>query len=227
MNTATPLADEGPVILHHHRHAHQQRGKALGHLGPAMVLLLGVLPVLQGDEALTPLLGLEVAVGAAFVVLMIREFVHLRHHPFRHEAVAWLELAAAAILFIESYHIWHRHHEAEAAGTAPRVHVLPWLYAAVGMVYVVLAFRARQLAERRYLHLHPEGFAVRTKGMGRAHSLRWADISAVQPDGPADVLVRQSDGRTHRISFASLHDGVAHRDRLSAHCQLYNEQFGL
>lgn len=219
MNTATSSVAEGRVILHHRRHAKQQRGKAIGHLGPAVVLFLGILPVLKGDETLTPLLALEVAVGVAYLALMVRELLHLRRHPFHHEAVAWLELAAAAILFIEGYHIWHRHHETEAAGAAHRLHILPGLYTAVGVVYVVLAFRARQLAERRYLHLHPEGFAVRTKGLGPVHNLRWTNIAAVEPDGPADMLVHCPDGQSHRISFASLHDGPAHRDRLLAHCQ--------
>lgn len=219
MNTTTsPAADaEGRITLYHHRHVRQQVSKSLGHLGPALVLLMGISPVLAGEEHLTPLLGLEIAVGAAYLVLMVRELRHLRHHPFHRESVAWLELAAASILVLESYHIWHRHHEAEAAGGPHRLHLLPWIYAAVAVVYVVLAFRMKQLDNRRYLHLHPDGFAVRTKHLGDTHDLRWADIAAVEPAGPADVLVHCTGGQTQRISFAGLHEGTVYRDRLLAH----------
>lgn len=222
MNTAAPTATEGPVTLYHRRHAKQQVAKAIGHIGPAIVLLLGISSILSGQEPLTLLAGLEVAVGALYLLLLVRELRHLRHNPFHREPVAWLELAAAAILALESYHIWHRHHAAEAITGVHKVHMLPWLYAAVAVVYVVMAFRMRQIDGRRYLHLHPEGFAVRTNGLTRAHDLRWADVAAVEPAGAADVLVRRHDGQTHRISFADLHNGAAHRDELLAHAARQN-----
>lgn len=217
MNPAALPAAESRTTLYHHRHAKTQRRKSLGHLGPAVVLLFAVAPVLSGSEAFTPMVGLEFLVGAAYLVLMVRELLHLRHNAFHREPVAWLELSAAAILALESYHIWHRHHVAELAGAPHRVHVLPWLYAAVAVVYVVLAFRMKQLDGRRFLHLHPEGFAVRTSRLGVAHKLRWADVASVEPAGSADVIVHHVDGQPRRISFAELHDGPAHRDSLLAH----------
>ena len=219
MNATNTPASEGLTTLYHRRHAKQQRSKSMGHLGPAVVLLFGVGPILAGQEHLTRLGALEVAVGAAYLVLMVRELLHLRHTPFQRERVAWLELAAAAILALESYHIWHRHHEAEAAGAAHRVHVLPWLYAAVAVAYVVLALRMKEMDGRRFLHLRPDGFAVRTQRLGRQHNLRWADVAALEPAGPADVLVHRTNGQLHRISFADLHDGAAHRDHLLEHYQ--------
>ncbi|MBF9224124.1 hypothetical protein [Hymenobacter ruricola] len=214
--TTSPAAEEC-TTLYHRRHARQQVGKSFGHFGPAVVLLFGIAPVLGGDEPFTLLRALEVLIGAAYLVLMVREWRLLRHNPHHREPVAWLELAAAAILALESYHIWHRHHEAELAGQPHRLHVLPWLYAAIAAVFVVLAFRMRQLDGRLFLHLHPAGFAVRTSRLGRAHRLRWAEVAAVEPAGPADALVRCTDGQTHRIAFADLHEGPAHRDRLLAH----------
>ncbi|HEX8328884.1 MAG TPA: hypothetical protein VF629_15195 [Hymenobacter sp.] len=222
MKVANPSPEsQDRNTLFSRRHARQQVGKTVGHFGQALVLLGGISPVLTGDESLTFLRALEVAVGAAYLVLMVRELLHLRHNPHHQERVAWLELAAAAILFLESYHIWHRHHEAELAGAAQRFHVLPWLYAAVACVYVWLAFRMRQLAGRRYLHLHAEGFAVRTGQLSASHTLRWADIASVEPVGPAGVLIRRVDGQEHRIVFDALHEGAAHRDRLLAHVRLH------
>jgi len=220
MNTvASSAAVQGPITLYHRRHGKQQVAKAIGHVGPAVLLLLGVAPILTGEESITLLSGLEVVIGAIYLALMVRELRHLRHNPFHRERVAWLELAAAAILAMESYHIWHRHHEAELAGAPHRVHTLPWLYAALAVVYVVLAFRMRQMDAHRFLHLHPEGFAVRTKGMRQAHRLHWADITTVESEGSADVLVHRADGQTHRISFANVHDGLEHRARLLEHVQ--------
>jgi hypothetical protein len=206
-------------MLSNRRHPRRHFAKALGHLGPALVLVSGVAPVLTGAEPLTFLAGLELVVGAAYLVLMARELLQLRHNPFNQARVAWLELAAAAILALESYHSWHRHHEAALAGAPPRPHLLPWLYAAGAVVYVVLALRMRQLANRLYLHLHDDGFAVRTGQFGRAHHVRWADVAAAEPAGPTGVLIRRTDGQEHRIAFDRLHDGPAHRDRLLAHVQ--------
>ena len=216
MNPAALPAAESRTTLYHHRHAKMQRRKSLGHLGPAVVLLFAVAPVLSGSEAFTPMVGLEFLVGAAYLVLMVRELLHLRHNAFHREPVAWLELSAAAILALESYHIWHRHHVAELAGAPHRVHVLPWLYAAVAVVYVGLAFGMKQLDGWRFLHLHPEGFSTRTHRLKRAQHLRWADLATVEPAGPADLLLHHLNGRTQRISFADLHDGATHRDALLA-----------
>jgi len=218
MNTVTPAA-EGRTTLYHRRHLKQQVAKSLGHVAPALVLFSGVMPILTGAEHFTLLAGLEIVVGAAYLGLMVRELRHLRHNPFHREPVAWLELAAAGILVLESYHIWHRHHEAELVGAPHRLHVLPWVYAAVALMYVVLAFRLNRLTDRQFMHLHPEGFSVRTQRLGPAHELTWAEITAVEPEGPADVLVHGASGPPHRISFAHLHEGPAHRDRLLAHYQ--------
>lgn len=217
METVAPTAVEGPVLLYHRRHVKMQRAKSLGHIGPAVVLLFAVSPVLEGREPFTLLVALEFLVGAAYLVLMVRELRHLRHNPLHRERVAWLELAAAGVLALESYHIWHRHHVAELASGVPNVHLLPWIYAATALAFVVMAFRMKQMDGRRFLHLHPDGLSVRTKRLGAPQHLRWSEVAAVEPHGPADLLVRRHDGQTQRISFASLHEGIAHRDRLLAH----------
>ncbi|OGX85058.1 hypothetical protein [Hymenobacter glacialis] len=212
-----PSSTEEPAALVRRRHTRRQFAKTLGYLGPALVLAGGVAPVLAGTEPLTGLRAVELLLGASYLVLMLRKIWQLRLNPFHQSAVAWLELAAAAILAIESYQLWHRYHEAELAGAPVQVPVLPWLYAAVAVVYVVLAFRMRQLATRQYLHLHAEGFAVRTGQAGQAHNLRWADIATVEAAGATSVLIRRTDGQEHRIAFDGLPDGQAHRDRLLAH----------
>ena len=220
MNAASAAA--APITLYQQRYIRRQRGKTVVHLVPAVVLLSGVLEVATGAEPLSWLRVVEFVVGAAYLLLMARELRHLRHqsraHP-QHEPVAWLELAAAGILALEGYHLWHRHHEAALASGSTRFHVLPWLYGGVAVFYVGLAFGLRHLLERRFLHLHPAGFRGRVGLLGPAFSYEWADVRAAEPAGPADLVVVHHDGQRRRISFAGLHDGPARRDQLLAHVQ--------
>jgi hypothetical protein len=179
--------------------------------------LSSALAVITGAERLSWITGAEFVVGAAYLVLMVREFRHLRHNPHHQEPVAWLEIAAAGILALEGYHIWHRHHEADALRGTHTFHALPYVYWALAVVYLGLAFGLKRLLARRHLHLHPEGFSGRTHPFRPAFRFNWADIASAEAAGPADLVVRRTNGRQHRFSFASLHDGPAHRDRLLAH----------
>ncbi|MVN75401.1 hypothetical protein GO988_03590 [Hymenobacter sp. HMF4947] len=212
-------APEALIRLYPRRYAQQQRAKALSHLVPALVLLTGGMAVLGGREPLTPLLGLEFGVGASYLLLMARELRHLRHAHPHHEQVAWLELAAAGILGLEGYHIWHRHHAAELAGAAHRLHVLPWLYAGLAVVYVSLAFGLARLGARRYLHLHPGGFGMRTRLLGPAQAVQWPDLASVEATSPTAVQLHFANGRQQALAFGHLHDGASHCAQLLAHTQ--------
>ena len=209
----------GPIILYHKRRARIERAKGLSHVVPALVLFSGVLGVVTGKEPFTLLLGLEVLVGAAYIVLLVREIQHTRQHPNHHEQVAWLELAAAGIFAIEGYHIWHRHHEAALRTGEHEFHVLPWLYGALAVWYVAMAFGLARIYARRHLHLHTEGFSGRMHPFRRGFSYTWAEIDRLEPSGPTDVLVHHSNGQQQKISFANVQDGPAMRDKLLAHGQ--------
>lgn len=209
-------------ILYPLRYRRAGRGKALAHLVPAILLVSGLLPLLLGQEPLTALLLLEVLIGGCYLALMARELRHLRHPTPHHERVAWLELAAAGILGLEGYHIWHRHHEHNVAAGTHTFHVLPWLYMGAALVFVVLAFGMRQLLERRFLHLHADGFAGRLQLLGAPFSYRWADVRTVEPADPARALVWASDDQPARqLSFGHLLDGPAWRDQLVAHAHAH------
>lgn len=213
-------SETGPVILYNKRRALQERAKGLSHLVPAMVLLGGLLAVLSGHEPLTLLIGIEVLVGVAYIGLLVREMLLLKRHGItHHEKVAWLELAAAGILGLEGYHIWHRHHETALRTGVHKVHILPWLYFGVSIWYVVMAFGMARLHERRFLHLHAAGFEGRMHPFRRRFQFHWKDVVRVEPDGPADAVVHLANGRQHRLSFTDMHDGAAHRDRLLAHAR--------
>lgn len=205
------------ITLYHKRRARIERARGLSHLVPALVLLSGVGGVLSGAEKLTGLLLLELGVGIAYVALLAREMLQLRRHgPAHHEQVAWLELAAASILALEGYHIWHRHHEAYLRTGIERTHVLPWLYWAVAAWYVVMAFGMARLHQRRFLHLHPAGFSGRTSVFSSRFDYAWATVRRLEPVGEADVIVHSATGQPRRLSFKNVYDGPAHRNRLLA-----------
>ncbi|QJX45567.1 hypothetical protein HMJ29_00865 [Hymenobacter taeanensis] len=204
-------------VLYHKRRARVERAKGLSHLVPAFVLIGGVLGVLVGEEPFTLLVGVELLVGVAYVGLLVREQVHLKRHPAHHERVAWLELAAAGILALEGYHIWHRHHEKALLTGRHQVHVLPWLYALLAVWYTAMAFGMARMYERRHLHLHAEGFSGRLHPFKRRFAFTWNEVVRVEPVGEADVCVHHADGRQQHLSFAALQDGPAHRNRLLEH----------
>lgn len=207
-------------LLYPRRYHKSARVKALSHLAPAVLLVGGLLPLAQGQERLTPLLALEIVIGAAYLVLMARELRHLRHPVPHTEPVAWLELAAAGILALEGYHIWHRHHEHALATGTHQLHVLPWLYALAAAMYVGLAFGTTRLARRRYLHLPATGFDGRLRMLGAPFRFEWSQVRLVEAQEPASLLVYpQSAAAPRNLSFAHLLHGAQHRDRLLAHAQ--------
>lgn len=212
-----PAFSSGHTLLYDKRHALRQRARGLSHLMPAVVLLSSILKVISGEVPLSALVIIELVVGAAYVILLVQELRHLSRGHLHPGKIAWLEIAAGGVLALEGYHIMHRHHVVEAAGAPQRFHVLPWLYFALAVVYVAMAFWLPRVLQRRHLHLHDAGFGGRLHPLGRGFSFAWEDVTSVEAIGPADVLVHLTDGTEKRISFAKMHDGPAHRDRLLAH----------
>jgi hypothetical protein len=210
-------AATGPITLYPKRRVQMERAKGLSHLAPAMVLLGGMLGVMRGTERFTLLLAIELVVGAAYLLLLVRELRHLRHHPNQHERVAWLELAAAGILALEGYHLWHRYHEKELLTGEHKVHILHWLYATLAVWYVFMAFGLGRLHERRHLHLHAEGFSGRLHPFGRRFAYTWDELDRLEPNGSADVVVHHTNGGQRHLSFKSILAGPALRDQLLAH----------
>lgn len=215
---AAPAFEHHP--LHHRRHAIRQRTKALSHLVPALVLVQGAVGALSSG-ALEWVRGLELAVGLAYVGLLIREMIHLRRHPTGavHHGPEWLELAAAGILALEGYHIWHRHHEAELAGEPHRTHYLPWLYAALALVYVGLAFGAGRLATRQGLHFTADGFWMRLLPISQVRRVQWADLQAVTiaPNATDLLLHPRGGGLPQLLKLSPYHNAEVLRERIMAH----------
>lgn len=153
----------------------------MAHLGPAVLLVHGTAKAVRHREV-SGLHGLEFAVGAVFVALVLRHWFRVRYRADRAapHGPEWLELAAAGILGLEGYHLHHRH----ALAPGPHsFHVLPWLYGAVAVGYALLAFHPAWLVRRRGLRFTPDGFWLRRWALGRARRAHWAALRAVVPVG--------------------------------------------
>ena len=205
--------------LRHHRHTRRKVGRGLSHLMPAVLLVTSTMRALAEHGPLGIARIIEFVVGAAYIGLLVRELRQLRAGAAHHGRVAWLEVAAAGILALEGYHIWHRHHEAQLHGAPERFHLLPWLYWGLALVYLALAFGLISISRRQYLRLEPDGFSGRLRPFGRAFSLRWAELAEVVPVGAADLRVRLKNGRERRLSLTHLHEGARYRDEVVAHAR--------
>ena len=215
MTPALPAVEYYP--LPHRRHAVRQRAKALSHVVPALVLVQAGAAAFSGSEQLSVRL-LELVIGTAYLVLLVREWRHLRHPPTGAppHGPAWLELAAAGILALEGYHIWHRHHEAELAGAPHRVHYLPWLYAVLALVYVGLTFGAGRLARRQGLHFTADGFWLRLRPLGRVQRVHWAALRAITPaaSGPDLLLHALGGGAPQVLKLSPYYNAALLHERL-------------
>lgn len=185
------------------------------HLVPAMVLVSGAFGVLVGAEALTPLLALELFAGGAYLLLLIPELRRQRAGHVHHGAIDWLEVAAAAILGLEAWHIAHRHHVTDGAtGQAATFHALPWLYAAVAVAYLALAFGWLNLHGRRFLALDATGIRARLQPFGKSQVIRWDELTAAEAVGENAVRLSRRSGPPVTLSFAHVADGHHHRTTL-------------
>ena len=185
--SAAPVSHE----LFTARDARRDRVKGLDHLVPAGVLVVGAVDAFRRHEA-GGFRMLELAVGAAFVVLLVEHWVRVRTRPAPVPGPAhghgpvWLELAAGGLLGLEAYHLAHR----PAAATGPsHWHLLPWAYGALAVWYVLQAFHRARPASRRRLHVTAEGFWLRRWVLGRARRVSWSALRALVPVGVGPDLL--------------------------------------
>jgi len=143
----------------------------------------------------------DAIVAVALVVAIAREY-SLRGAPHgeqqHHGTIAWTEVAAALMLFVEAYHQWHE-------GRPGRK--LPYLTALVGLITLYKGMRhdwfAARTARRRVLRLDGEGMLFRWSRLHRVRVPR-SEIASLAVSDRA-VVVTRPDG-THRT--ISLRDAL-------------------
>ena len=209
------------------RSARRERFKGLNHLVPAVVLVQGATDAITHHDV-NWARGLELALGMVFVVLLVRHWYAVRHRPtgpappHRPEphGPEWLELAAGGILAMEGYHLWLR--PALVAATH-KFHVLPWLYGAVAIWYVLMAFHRARPSSRRSLCITPAGFWLRRSVLGRAHRVPWAGLRALAPvgEGPDLLLYPLDGGQPQPLALHQYLNGSWLSEQLLAHAVSY------
>jgi hypothetical protein len=167
-----------------------QRMDLFGHGVAAFGLLAAAMDTLPGASAAQTALGAVELVGAAALAgAIVREVRERDEH--RPAGISWLNLAAAAVLFVEWYARW------SAGGKL----VSPPLLS--GVVALALAFLhpriQRRLRDKWSLRVDDDGISLRA-GRFRRAAARWSELRSVDAT-PESVRLVTADGREQRISI--------------------------
>lgn len=173
-----------------------QRMDLFGHGVAAIALLSAAMDTLPGSTAAQTALGAVELVGAAALAGAIVREVR-GPDADRPAGISWLNLAAAAVLFVEWYARW------SAGGKL----VSPPLVS--GIVALALAFLhprvQRRIREKWSLRIDDDGILIRT-GRFRRAAARWSELRAVDATRDAVRLVT-ADGREQRIRIRLAENG--------------------
>jgi hypothetical protein len=178
-----------------------ERMDLLGHGVAAFGLLTAAMDTVPGGTpAQTALAAVELIGAAALAGALIREL--RTRHDERPAGISWLNLAAAAVLFVEWYARW------SAGGKL----ISPPLLS--GVVTFGLAFLHPLIQRRRNekwsLRIDDDGISLRA-GRFRRAAARWSELRSVDATRDAVCLVT-ADGREQRLGLRT----VENRDEIAA-----------
>jgi hypothetical protein len=172
-----------------------KRIQTLQHVAAAFLLALAAFDHLRsphGHDVLLP--GLELAAGAALITAAIRE--RLRHwRGLGHDHVAWIEIAGAAMSFVEAIHrLYEPHHLS--------FRIVSFVQPAMLLLF---AFFDVRLQSFRYLKVDDEDFVARLRLIlpRKQVALRRVQSFRMTGDGVTFLL---DDGGTQVISLRDIKD---------------------
>jgi hypothetical protein len=162
------------LYLQSRRAARKRRVQTVQHVFAATILFMGGIDHLHH----TPALAIAEMVAAALLIgSVIRERVKRGHHQ---GGVAWVELAGAAMMFVEAVEKTRvRHHWF----FYPLLFVQP-------MVLLAFALFDAQISARRYIKADEDGLELRTRLFFRKR-ISWTELASGVRPNLRDVLNRQ------------------------------------
>lgn len=176
----------------------------LNHAVPAVgLLMVGGQALLAGVHGLELALAVIEVVASALVVATIghsarQARAHGRAGLHHGHGVDWVDIAVAALLFVEAFEKWHaKHHIAR-----PTI-LLGFITLALGLFHGRLMART---AGRRSLHVSDGGISVGGPPF-RALRAGWHDIASITVT-PAHGEIRTRAGRIRRLNLADLGTGA-------------------
>jgi PH (Pleckstrin Homology) domain-containing protein len=194
------------------RSRRRQRALALQkaqHAVPAIGLLgVGLQALREGAHGPElALAAIEIAAGGVLLVAMARSLRAARTSAIRHAAhagVDWIDIWAAAVLFVEALETWH------LKGHIARPVILTALLTlAMGLFHGRIMQAA---ARRRMLEVSAEGIRI-GGGPFRRFCARWSDIRSIDID-QRQASIHTHHGRPRRLALTDLDDAPAVRAAL-------------
>jgi len=167
-----------------------RRVQTLQHVLAALILITtayGHLDDPNHHDVVLPVL--EMAAGAALIVAAIAEKFR-KSHP----RVGWLELAGAAMTYVEAIAKFHEPHHLS-------FHILTFVSPTILLLFGL--FDARIRAGMR-LEANDEAFIARLR-LIRAHRVPWETIRSYRIT-PTHLELTRTEGRIKRIKLADLYD---------------------
>jgi len=164
------LMPEEILIVHSRMAERVKRGQTVQHVLAALLLAIAAIGHLQSPDSHAVVLpALEIAASAALIIAAIRE--KLRHsRGAGHDKVAWLELAGAAMGFVEAFQrVQERQHHHRSFLVLSFVQPV---------ILLLFAFFDARVWSKRYLKLDDDGFEIRLRRWRRR--VRWEDVRSVR-----------------------------------------------
>ena len=165
-----------------------RRAQIAQHVVAAVVLIN--LGIERGTASLLPIC--EIAAGVLLIASVIRERFHKGHGG----GVAWVELAGAAMTFVEAVERSRGHHHLSFL-------ILSFVQPTMLLVFAV--FDA-QIASARYLQADDDGFEARLRLLFRRR-VAWQDLRGFRVEGNA-INLDLVDGK-RKINLRDVVDGDA------------------
>jgi hypothetical protein len=182
------LMPEEILIVHSRVAERVKRGQIVQHVLGALLLANAALGHLRSPDSHAVVLPvLEIAASAGLIIAAIREKV--RHaRGAGHEKVAWIEIAGAAMGFVEA-----------AQRTQERHHLSFLILSFVQpLILLMFAFLDARLWSKRYLKVDDDGFEVRLRRWRRR--VKWSDVRSFRMAGKA-VEFTLTTGRRRTIKL--------------------------
>jgi len=152
---------------------------ACSHLGAgAMLFMLGVEGVTHPGHHPAGIAWLSLAVGAAYLVTVVREIRHIRRGHHEQAGVAWVELLAGLVLVVEGI---HRLKPGRIFGAASFVIL-------TGLLTVGLGFIKPKLEAACRFEADGEGFLFKPRPW-RGYRYRWDQLAVCRPSPDRKRLV--------------------------------------
>jgi hypothetical protein len=171
-----------------------KRAQTMQHVIAAILLgqaAIGHLRAPHNAELVLPIL--ELAASAALILSAIREQV--RHaRGFAHEKVAWLEIAGAAMAFVEAIkRLIEPHHHLS-------FRIVSFIPPVMLLLFGVFDLRLRSI---RYLKVDDDGFAIKLRMLFPKKQVKWEHVRGFRIAGNKVAFALHS-GATKTISLRDV-----------------------